>query len=783
MQISRVQNTKCHVGQGLWQSSQVFVTQFTFGCNRWHMTTSALIPAANRLRHADHRPESTPLMQNPDVPLTQDLVLVGGGHAHALVLRKWGMNPLPGARVTVINPGPTAPYTGMLPGHVAGHYSRDTLEIDLVRLCRFAGARLILAHATGIDRTAKEIRIEGRGPVAYDVASIDIGITAKMDIPGFAEHAVGAKPLDIYAQRWRDFVAAAQEGSVAPNIAVIGGGVAGCELSLSMAHALRTAGVQPTVTVLEAGPQISGLGNRARQRLSGKMKEAGIVLRTSVTIERIAKDHVILKGTDPIDAALTVGAAGAFPHAWLAQTDLPLIDGFIETTPDLSITGDPSIFAVGDCAAMPFAPRPKAGVFAVRAAPILHHNLRAALTGGSRKTFKPQKDYLKLISLGEKSAMAEKFGMAFAGPLLWRWKDRIDRAFMDKLADLPTMKPAQIPQDIALGARDILHAKPLCGGCGAKVGGDILASTLSSLPATGHPDVVTGAGDDAAILSRPGGGFQVISTDHLRAMVFDSVQMTRIAAVHALGDVWAMGADPQVALSSLILPRMSPALQARTLKEITDTATEVFAQAGASLVGGHTTMGAELTIGFTVTGTRTSMPITVAGAMAGDVLLLTRPIGSGVIMAAHMEGSAKGRDVAAALAIMEKPQARQAALLRDAHAMTDVTGFGLAGHITAICQASGLRAEITAADVPLFDGARALSDGGAASSLLTANVVNAPTDGISDLLLHDPQTAGGLLAALPPDAAKAAIRQLEAEGLKGWIIGTLQPGSGPIHVI
>lgn len=192
-------------------------------------------------------------MQNPDVPLTQDLVLVGGGHAHALVLRKWGMNPLPGARLTVINPGPTAPYTGMLPGHVAGHYSRDTLEIDLVRLCHFAGARLILAHATGMDRAARTIAVQGRGPVAYDVASIDIGITAKMDIPGFAEHAVGAKPLDIYAQRWRDFVAAAKEGSVAPTIAVIGGGVAGCELSLAMTHALRNAGVTPTVTVLEIG--------------------------------------------------------------------------------------------------------------------------------------------------------------------------------------------------------------------------------------------------------------------------------------------------------------------------------------------------------------------------------------------------------------------------------------------------------------------------------------------------------------------------------------------------
>ncbi|WP_093917709.1 selenide, water dikinase SelD [Sulfitobacter marinus] len=715
-------------------------------------------------------------MNTPDVPLTQDLVLVGGGHAHALVLRKWGMNPLPGARLTVINPGPTAPYTGMLPGHVAGHYSRDTLEIDLVRLCRFAGARLILAHATDIDRTARLITVEGQGQIAYDVASIDIGITAEMSIAGFDDHAVGAKPLDVYAQRWREFVASVGDGSIDPNVAVIGGGVAGCELALAMSHALQQAGATPEITVIEAGSQISGVGDMARRKLMRAMSQAGISLRTDARVTAIEATQVRLEEHDPVAAALTVGAAGAFPHRWLANTDLPLIDGFIETTPDLSIKGDRFVFAVGDCAAMPFAPRPKAGVFAVRAAPVLHHNLRAALTGGTRKTFKPQKHYLKLISLGSKSAMAEKFGIAFSGPLLWRWKDRIDRAFMDKLDHLPQMKPVKIPDVAALGTREIMQDKPLCGGCGAKVGGAPLAEALSGLADPTNPEIVTGVGDDSAIVKMPGGGFQVLSTDHLRAMVHDPVQMTRIAAVHALGDIWAMGAAPQVALSSLILPRMSPALQARTLREITDTARKVFDASGASLVGGHTTMGAELTIGFTVTGTRDTMPISIAGAHPDDVLVLTRPIGSGVIMAAHMEGTASGREVANALAIMEQSQSQQAEILRDAHAMTDVTGFGLAGHVLAICKASGLGAVLTQSDIPFYKGARTLSDAGAASSLLPANRKNAPTQGIDDPLMHDPQTAGGLLAAMPQAVAENALSELQNKGLQGWIIGRLQRG-------
>ena len=728
------------------------------------------------------REEEKDLCMQNDVPLTRDLVLVGGGHAHALVLKAWGMDPLPGARLTVINPGPTAPYTGMLPGHVAGHYGRDDLEIDLVRLCRHAGARLILSKATGIDRQAHEIIVDGRGPVAYDIASIDIGITAQMDLPGFADHAVGAKPLDVYAARWRDFLDQVTHGKAEPKVAVIGGGVAGCELAMAMAFAMTQAGISPQVTVIEAGPQISGVGPRARAMLLSAMTDLGIGLRLNARIERIEAQQVLLNDQDPVSARFCVGAAGAFPHAWITQTDLPQKDGFIEVGPDLRIAGDSTLFAVGDCAHMPFAPRPKAGVFAVRAAPILHANLRAALTGGRTRTFKPQKNYLKLISLGGKSAMAEKYGLAFAGPLLWRWKNRIDQAFMDRLDELPVMKAPPAPTQVASGVQEILADKPLCGGCGAKVGGGVLSDALCDLPKISG-DVVAGAGDDAAILRTPGGGFQVMSTDHLRSIVHDPVQMTRIAAVHALGDVWAMGAEPQVALASLILPRMSAALQARTLREITQSATEVFHTAGAQLVGGHTTMGAEMTIGFTVTGTRPTMPITVTGAQPGDVLVLTRPIGSGVIMAAHMQGSAEGRIVANALQIMERPQHQEAEVLRQAHAMTDVTGFGLAGHVRAICLASGLDAELWQSAIPIYPGARTLSDRGVASTLMPSNRADTAVAGIEDALLFDPQTAGGLLAAMPRKDAERAIAALAKLGCGAHIIGRLETGAGTITLI
>ena len=716
------------------------------------------------------------------LPYTRDLVLIGGGHAHALVLKAWGMNPLPGARLTLINPGPTAPYTGMLPGYIAGHYRRDELEIDLVRLCRHAGARLIMDSSLDIDQSRHEIFLGSRGPVGYDIASINVGITAGLNVPGFSTYGISAKPLNAYADRWNLFKSQVVKGYTTPDVVVIGGGVAGCELAMAMAYALQAKGISPRVTVIELGSQISGVGSKVQHQILMAMANLGIVIKTSLKVVGVTENQVLLDGHQPIAATLCVGAAGGVAQDWITQTNLPQKDGFIKVSSDLGVVGDDALFAVGDCALMANGLLPKAGVFAVRAAPILHHNMRATLTGKKRNHWKPQKKYLKLISVGEKSAIAEKMGVAIAGRLMWLWKNKIDRAFMKRLRDFPEMVSPTVAGELAAGVAEILATKPLCGGCGAKVGRGILSTALNNIAQPTH-NVLTGVGDDAAVLRQPNGEFQVISTDHLRSFIDDPELMTRIALVHALGDIWAMGAQPQVGLSSIVLPQMSASLQQRTLLEITQVATEVLGAAGAQLVGGHTTMGAELTIGFTVTGTSKNMPLTVAGAKPGDVLILTRPIGSGVILAADMAGQADGRDVAATLAIMAQMQDREAEVLSPvAHAMTDVTGFGLAGHVHAICKASGLDASLFRDAIPIYSGARELSDAGVSSTLMPANSSDTPLNGAHDALLYDPQTAGGLLAAVPKKQSAAVIEALIGQGCTGHIIGHLTTGTGTLSL-
>jgi selenide,water dikinase len=300
---------------------------------------------------------------------------------------------------------------------------------------------------------------------------------------------------------------------------------------------------------------------------------------------------------------------------------------------------------------------------------------------------------------------------------------------------------------------------------------------VQALPPLARDDVQLVPGDDAGLLTM-GGARQVISTDHLRAFTDDPVTMARISANHALGDIWAMGATPQAATINLILPKLSADLQARTLGEIMATVHAALTDAGAAIVGGHTSLGAELTIGFTVTGLCDRDPITLRGAQPGDALILTKPLGSGVIMAAEMAGVAPGAVVAAALDLMCQPQAQASAILSDAHAMTDVTGFGLAGHLSGIGEASQTGARLKLDQIPMMLGALELAQAGQHSTLFQDNIagsgpITGPMGPRTDLL-YDPQTAGGLLAAVAADSALDIISQLQAAGYtSAAIIGTV----------
>ncbi|MEM8789300.1 MAG: selenide, water dikinase SelD [Pseudomonadota bacterium] len=709
---------------------------------------------------------------SPPATLTHDLVLIGGGHTHALVLRRWGMNPLPGVRLTLINPFPEAAYTGMLPGYVAGDYTRAELDIDLVRLARFAGARVILGLVDGIDRDARTVQVPGRAAIRYDVLSLNVGATAMMpDLPGFADHAVAVKPLAPFARAWDGYLAGLAPGAT-PRVAVIGAGVAGVELALTMAERLRSDGRAARVQVVEAGAPLAALPPPGRRAVLQAAAAQGVEIHAGRSVAEVTAAGLLLAGGDILEADFVVGAAGAKPFDWLSRSGLALTGGFVDVDRFLRSTTDGRIYASGDCAHLPWAPQPKAGVYAVRAARVLYHNLRAEVLGAQRRSFRPQRDFLKLITLGGQRALAVRGRAAVAAPWVWHWKDRIDRRFMSRLQDLRALPPAvEAPHVARILRAEGRAAQPLCGGCGAKLGAEALQSVLE------------GQGDDAAILADG----RVISTDHLRAFAPDPWLLGTVAATHAMCDIHAMGAAPEVALAQVVLPRMAARLEPATLAEIMHAARQVFAAEGAQLVGGHTSIGAEMSVGFTVTGRCTAAPIRLAGARLGDALILTKPLGSGTILAAEMALKAPGGVVAGLWRALAQSQAAAAQILAGAHAMTDVTGFGLAGHLMGMLRAAELGAALRGDAVPVLPGAQALAQSGIASTLAPANRMLAPDLAAQTHpvvpLLFDPQTSGGLLAAVAPSTADACCAALVDAGYTARRIGAVTDGPPRIRLL
>jgi selenide,water dikinase len=716
----------------------------------------------------------------PAAPISQDLVLVGGGHAHVQVLKAFGMRPVPGVRLTLISRDVETPYSGMLPGYVAGHYRFDDCHIDLVRLARFAGARLIHDEAVGLDTVRREVLCRGHPPIRYDIASLDIGITPRhYPVPGAAEHTVPVKPIDRFAERWEALLDRAKTlGRL--RLAIVGGGAGGVELALAAEHRLgNLLGQRPEMTLVTRETLLPSHNPRVRAKFARIFASRGIAVRTDDPVMRVERGVLHLADGEmvPFDEALWVIEAAAAP--WLADTGLALDPGgFVETDEYLRSASDPAIFAAGDIAAMWGHPRDKSGVYAVRAGPPLAENLRRALAGRALCRAVPQRRALALIGTGDGRAVASRGGIAAEGAWLWRLKQWIDRRWMRGYTELPAM------------AEDDDEMR--CGGCAAKVPADVLGAVMARLsPSTGG-QVAIGVGDDAALIAFPGAPPLLQTVDFFRAMVGDPYLFGRIAATHALGDIYAMGGTPEAALAIAALPPARPAVTQHDLYHMLKGGTEVLEAAGATLIGGHSAEGAELALGFAVIGrTQPGRLTRKGGLLPGDRLLLTKPLGTGVILAAEMRGRARGRDVQRAIETMLQPAAASAAILaaHDATACTDVTGFGLLGHLLEMLTASSADARLDPGGIPALDGAIELITAGIASSLhagnLSALASLADADPQTPLaaLLIDPQTAGGLVAGIPAERAEACLAALVTAGYRAAEIGVVDAGVGARPVV
>jgi len=719
-------------------------------------------------------------------PVRTDIVLVGGGHAHVHVLTAFAMRPEPGVRLTLLTRDLETPYSGMLPGCIAGLYTRDDIHIDLLRLAAATGARLIHAEAIGLDRANKRVLLEGRPPLSYDLVSLDVGIApALAAITGAAEHGIAVKPIGSFLAKFDALLARCRTPDGPRRIAVIGGGAGGVELLLSLrARLLAEAGQGAgfSFALATAGEILQGHSARVRGIFRRVMSERGIALHERRTVRAVTQSTIGFESGSPLEADAVLVTTDASPPSWFATTGLTLDNGFIAVGPALQARNDPDVFAAGDCAALA-SPREKAGVFAVRAGPPLAENLRHRARGQATKPWRPQKRHLALISTGEKYAVASRGALAFEGRWLWTLKDTIDRRWMRMYQGVDRMVAS-----MAARPPDPAAAEPVdmrCGGCAAKVGPGPLSRALVRLTPAHAAGIVVGldAPDDAAVIAPPSGHL-VQTVDFFRAFIDDPYVFGQIAANHALNDVFAMGGAPRHALATAVVPPGASDKVEETLFQLLAGARACLDAEGVALVGGHSGEG-ELALGFAVTGEVAPDRILRKGGLKpGDALVLTRPLGTGILFAAAMRAKARATWIEGALAAMRQSNRAAAAILiaHGAHAMTDVTGFGLIGHLGEMLAASGAEAELDLGLLPLYDGALALARAGIASTLLPENLtlgrlVRSETDATTRALLFDPQTSGGLLAGIPSERADACVAALRSAGYAcGAVIGRVGQG-------
>ena len=698
------------------------------------------------------------------------------------------MQPQHPFKVTLISPARTATYSGLLPAVVAGHESPLDLEIDLGRLCQFAGADLVVASATGVDPIAQHVELGERPTLLYDRLSIDVGLqSALSELSALDENLLRVKPISHFMTQYSKWLETYQGGG---RFAIVGGGAAGVELAFAIQHRFAKQAAlhqqsPPQLVLCQGGQKLLPHAPRGLQkRLMRRLTQAGIEVYLDFLVTRQGDGQLVSEQGLTLAADRVLWVTGGAPHDFLADSGLTLTEqGYLAVNEFLQSPNYPEVFAVGDAAESLIQPRPKAGVYPVRQAAVLHHNLVASVQDRPLKPFRAQKDYLSLISMGSTRAIGYRGGFWLEGDWLWRLKQRIDRNFLGRYRDLPVMQGSGSTE------QELIDPNMQCRGCGAKVSGALLRDLLAQLKASpGSPM------DDAAVIQPPPNHLMVQSVDSFRPIIEDPYLLARIAVVHAASDIVAMGGRLGPVMLDVTMPYASPSVTKALLHQVMAGALAQIKEEGGELVGGHTSEGLELNISVSVTGWVTEELIKrPRNASKGDRLILSQPLGTGLLFANAMRGAAKAPWVQAGIDSMLVSNRGAAAILTQpsVNAVTDVTGFGLLGHLENIL-ADDQGACIELAALPTLPGVDQLLVEDAVLStadpknrqMVMRQVIDADSPwAIRRPLLFDPQTAGGLLLSVTAHAADDLVEQLREAGFShAGIIGAVTEFGGQVEV-
>jgi selenide,water dikinase len=675
----------------------------------------------------------------PRVPIATDLVLLGAGHAHVEVLRRFAIQPEPGVRLTLIAREPETPCAAMLPGLIRGDYTFQQVHIDLAPLAAAASARLFLGEVAAISLPDKRVSVPGRPDVPFDLLSIDVG--SGPAVPPGAGQPV--KPIGRLLMRLATLEAELRPGA---RLAVVAGDADGTELALALA---RRYGEQVRIIlVCETAEPLAGAPSLARSAVRAALVDAGVELTCGVRAGAWADGRLALSDGTFLEVEAVLWATAAAGPRFLATSGLACDErGCIRVDQALRSISHGFVFAAGDCAAVPSNAHPTG--------PALAANLRRAARGRAPWSWRSGWDAPAIVGLGNQRAVAWRSGLAVSGRAVWRWKDWIDRR------------------------RIRIYQEPIA---------PLLASDATRRNATEHPLIGWDTADDAAVIMQPPPGMAVVqSGDHLRAFIDDPFVFGEIAAAHALSDLHAKGTRPWTARAVAFAPHAAGNKTRTELADMLQGVAGVLAGDGCALAAPRTDEAAETALSLVVTGLADPAKLLRrSGLRPGDTLVLTKPLGTGIILAGHRRGLASATWLQAAIASMRVSNAAAAAILREFGVMacTDVKGFGLVGHLLQILQASGVAAVIWPDRLPALPGALELAAHGVESPRAPENRKLLPGVGADarTSLLTDPQTSGGLLAGIVGDRVDACIAALRDAGVAAAIIGAAEQGDAAIRL-
>lgn len=381
----------------------------------------------------------------------KQVVLVGAGHTHVYVLEQWRRSPIEGAELTCVSPFRYAAYSGMLPGVLAGQFERSAMEIDLQDLCATAGARLIVAAASGLDLAARQVLLDGRTPLSYDVLSLGVG-----SVPSLAgvriddaSILVPVKPMQTFFERLCTVVRRYDRAKARPlRLAVVGGGAAGVEVALTAPGFLRRAfhEIDVRCILITEGGLLAGGQPATIARVGAALERHGVLVRSGSRVVGVDAGGVTLDGSSSVPCDVVVWVTGAVAPRFLHATGLPRDErGFVRTSSALQSVGGGPVFAVGDSGSIDRLRVPKAGVHAVRQGPVLWTNLRRTLKDQPLEPYVPQATFLTLINTGDESAIGEWRSWSFEGRGAAVLKSWIDRRFVGQFQALARRASAAGP--------------------------------------------------------------------------------------------------------------------------------------------------------------------------------------------------------------------------------------------------------------------------------------------------------------------------------------------------